>query len=67
MEKILVNPLSRLSTNHCVQNIADLSGNLFTLRIQYDYTQTQYKEGAREVNNIWYAMITFFMKYFQLR
>ena len=31
-------------------NNADISGALFTLRIQYEYTQTQCKEGARYVN-----------------
>ena len=34
-------------------NIVDISGALFMLRIQYEYTQTQWEEGARDVNNIW--------------
>ena len=31
---------------------ADIPGAPFTLRIQYEYTQTQCEEGARQVNNI---------------
>ena len=27
----------------------DISGALYTLRIQYSYTQTQFKDGARDV------------------
>ena len=28
----------------------DITGALFLLRIQYEYTQTQYDEGASDVN-----------------
>ena len=44
---------------HCIPNIADLSGALFTLRIQYEYIifKIQCEEGVRQVNNISVAMI----------
>ena len=29
----------------------DITGALFTLRIQYEYTQTQCQEGAKDVND----------------
>ena len=28
----------------------DIIGDVFTLRIEYEYTQTQYKEGAKYAN-----------------
>ena len=34
-----------------------ISGALFTLRIQYEYTHTQCDEGARDGNDIWYIGI----------
>ena len=37
-----------------VPNISDLSGALFTLRIQYEHTQTQSDDGARDGIDIWY-------------
>ena len=40
-----------------IQNIDAISGALFTLRIQYEYTQTQCNEGAKDVNNILYMKI----------
>ena len=43
--------------NHFNQNIAVISGALFTLQIQYEYTQCD--EGARDVNNIWVTAVTF--------
>ena len=33
-------------------NIADISGSLYILRIQCEFTQTQCEEGARDVSNI---------------
>ena len=49
-----------MAYNHCLPNIVDLSGALFTLQIQYmfEHTQSQCEEGAKEVNDIWHAMIT---------
>ena len=38
-------------------NIHDISGALFTLRIQYEYSQTQCNEGARDGIDIWYIEI----------
>ena len=38
-------------------NIVDISCAIFILRIQYEYTQTQFEVGARDVNNIWVAEI----------
>ena len=35
-----------------IRNIVDISGALFILTIQFQYTQTQYKEGARDVINV---------------
>ena len=40
-----------------IPNIDAISGDLFTLRIQYEYTQTQCDEGARDGINIWYMGI----------
>ena len=38
-------------------NIDAISGALFTLTIQYEYTQTQCDEGARDGIDIWYMGI----------
>ena len=38
-------------------NNVDISGALFILRIQYKFTQTQYEEGARDVNVIWVTVV----------
>ena len=38
-------------------NIDAVSGALFTLRIQYDHTQSQCDEGARDGIDIWYMGI----------
>ena len=40
-----------------IPNIDAVSSALFTLRIQYEYTQTHYDEGARDYNDIWYMEI----------
>ena len=40
--------MSNLEKNPHIANIDAISGVLFTLRIQYEYTQTQYDEGARD-------------------
>ena len=39
-------------------NIVDNSGAFFKLKIQYEYTQTQCEEGARDDNNIWVPVVT---------
>ena len=39
--------------------IAAISGALFPLRIQYEFTQTQCDEGARDGIDIWYMGIKF--------
>ena len=39
--------------------IAAISGALFPLRIQYEFTQTQRNEGARDGIDIWYMGIKF--------
>ena len=39
-------------------NIDAISGALFTLRIQHEYTQTQCDEGARDGIVIWYMGIS---------
>ena len=39
-------------------NSADISGALFIFKIQYEFTQTQCEEGARDVNNIWVPVVT---------
>ena len=36
--------------NGSISKEIDFTGALFTLRIQYEYTQTQCKEGASDVN-----------------
>ena len=36
-----------------IPNIDAISGALFTLRIQYEYTQTQCDDGARDGIDIW--------------
>ena len=43
--------------NPYIPNIEVISGALFTLRIQYEYTQTQCDEGARDGNDIRYMGI----------
>ena len=40
-----------------ITNVVDISGALFTIKIQNEYTQTQCDEGAKDVNNIWYIGI----------
>ena len=41
-----------------------ISGALSTFRIQYEYTQTQYDEGARDGIDIWYMGINIeFVRY----
>ena len=44
--------------NHCIPNIDDFSGALFTLSLSILKLNSQYEEGVREINNIWYKMIT---------
>ena len=44
--------------NPHIANIDAISGALFTMRIQYECTQTQCDEGARDGNDIWYMGIT---------
>ena len=39
--------------NPHISNIDAISGALFTLRIQYEYTQTQCDEGTRDGIDIW--------------
>ena len=41
-------------------NIADISGALFILRHQYEYSRTRCEVGARDVNNIWVAEVISF-------
>ena len=38
-----------LNSNECQLKNLDISGALYTLRIQYSYTQTQCDDGARDV------------------
>ena len=45
--------------NHFNPNIFAISGALFTLAIQYEFIQTQFEEGARDVNNIWVTVVIF--------
>ena len=40
--------------NPHIPNIDAISGTVFTLRIQYEYTQTQCDEGTRDGIDIWY-------------
>ena len=57
--KIHMRSIKFRSTINCkphISNIVAISGALFTLRIQYEYTQTQYDEGARDGTNIWYMV-----------
>ena len=42
-----------IKSNPYLPNIDAISGALFTLRIQFEYTQTQCDEGARDGINIW--------------
>ena len=39
-------------------NIVDIFDKLFILRIEYEYTETNCEEGARDVNNISVSVIT---------
>ena len=41
--------LGRKDSNGVQLKNADISGALYTLRIQYEYTQTQSEDGARDV------------------
>ena len=46
-----------ISYNPHIPNIDAISGAPYTLRIQYECTQTQCDEGARDDINIWYMGI----------
>ena len=46
-----------LTGNRSYPNIVDIFSALFTSRIQYEYTQSQCKEGGRDVNNILVAVL----------
>ena len=43
--------------NPHIPNIDAISGALFTLKIQYEYTQTRCDKGARDGIDIWYIGI----------
>ena len=47
----------RIYNNPHIPNINAISGALFTLRIQYEYTQIHCDEGARDGIDIWYMGI----------
>ena len=47
--------MKMLSINPHTPNVLAISGALFTVRIQYEYTQTQYDEGAR---GMWEELFT---------
>ena len=53
----LGNIFCTIKKKQCNQNIAVISGALFTFQIQYEYAQCD--EGARDVNNIWVTAVTF--------
>ena len=46
-----------------IPNIDAISGALLTLRNQFEYTQTQCNEGARDGIDIWYMGIIFLILY----
>ena len=48
---------SMQSYNFLILNIDAICGVPFTLRIQYEYTQTQWDEGARDGIDIWHMGI----------
>ena len=60
LEKVnlICQPLYYLGYKTHIPNIDAISGALFTLRIQHEYTQTQCHEGARDIINIRYMGIT---------
>ena len=58
--QIKTESFSFMISNLWHSNIVDISGALFMLRIQYEYTQIKFDEGARDVNNIWFPEITYF-------
>ena len=41
--------MAKIKTNGSQFKNPDISGALYTLRIQYSYTQTQCEDGARDV------------------
>ena len=43
-----------------------ISGALFRLRIQYEYTQTECDEGARDGIDIWYKGIIKPLRFYEL-
>ena len=56
--KSLISKQSISKYNPHIPNIDAISGALFTLRIQYEYTQTQCDEDARDGIDIWYIGVT---------
>ena len=47
------NELRKVKYKISIPNNADISGALFILKNQYEHTQTQCKEGARDENIVW--------------
>ena len=48
-KKVLIRDITKLIRNGSLLKNADISGALYTLRIQYEYTQIQFVDGARYV------------------
>ena len=57
--QIKTESFSFMISNLWHSNIVDISGALFILRTQFQYTQNQFEEGARDVNNILVPEIIF--------
>ena len=51
-----VGPTVLIILIHDIPNIDAISGAIFPLRIQYEYSQTQCDGGARDVIDIWYSL-----------
>ena len=52
-----------LYTNLRIPNIDAIYGALFTLRVQYEYTQIECGDGARDGIDIWYMGIINYIIY----
>lgn len=44
--------------NHCNRNIVDICGTLFTLNLSVFILNSQFEDGARDLNNIWVTVVT---------
>ena len=57
IQKNLHRRIAQKVSNICDPNIDDISGALFTLSLSILKLNSQYEEGTRELNNIWFSAV----------